>query len=288
MVRPTATATRKLAGAEQHEQARRRHPGHLQQRDDHRAARHEGGIEHVDAGHDPRAAVGAGPGLHGRKDRHDEQAAGDREPGQVDREANAAPGAEQAPNSPRDRGWARRRRSTSRGRSRKCPAAPRQSGRQQDDPSGREPGRQAPSRRRSRSRRSRGRWSPPPRCRRARSSPAAASATATPRRRARTSSSRSRPTTAGGPRAGSPSSPPVEPEDVLVRMTRSGAASPVRGINRLAPQHISENTIISSANRAGSPPFLAAMPPTMVPSRMAMKVAPSTSALPAGSSERAR
>ena len=68
--------------------------------------------------------------------------------------------------------------------------------------------------------------------------------------------------------------------------TRSGAACPVRGMNRLAPQHISENTIISSANKAGSPPSFAASPPTMVPSRMAMKVAPSTSALPAGSSER--
>ena len=30
--------------------------------------------------------------------------------------------------------------------------------------------------------------------------------------------------------------------------TRSGAAWPVRGMSRLAPQHISENTIISTAN----------------------------------------
>ena len=75
---------------------------------------------------------------------------------------------------------------------------------------------------------------------------------------------------------------------ILRRIARSGAASPVRGMNRLAAQHISENTIISSAKYAGSPPSLAASPPTMVPSRMAMKVAPSTSALPAGSSERAR
>ena len=72
------------------------------------------------------------------------------------------------------------------------------------------------------------------------------------------------------------------------RTTRSGAASPVGGMNRLAPQHSSENTIISKANEVGSPPSLAASPPTMVPSRIAMKVAPSTSALPAGSSERAR
>ena len=81
------------------------------------------------------------------------------------------------------------------------------------------------------------------------------------------------------------SSPLVE-DSTFFWMVRPGAASPVRGISRLAPQHMSENTIISSANRAGSPPFLAAMPPTMVPSRMAMKVAPSTRALPAGSSER--
>ncbi len=83
------------------------------------------------------------------------------------------------------------------------------------------------------------------------------------------------------------SRPPVE-ASMFCWIVRPGAASPVRGISRLAPQHMSENTIISSANRAGSPPSLAAMPPTMVPSRMAMKVAPSTSALPAGSSERCR
>ena len=70
--------------------------------------------------------------------------------------------------------------------------------------------------------------------------------------------------------------------------TRSGAPSPVRGISRLDPQHSSANTIIMPANDAGSPPSFAASPPTMVPSRIAMKVAPSTSALPAGSSERAR
>ncbi len=37
-----------------------------------------------------RPAVGAGPGLHGGEDRHDEQAARDREPGEIDREAQAA------------------------------------------------------------------------------------------------------------------------------------------------------------------------------------------------------
>src|SRR5215831_13361947 len=54
-----------------------------------------------------------------------------------------------------------------------------------------------------------------------------------------------------------------------------------------APHNMSENTIMRNAKWAG-PPCVAAIPPTMVPSRMAMKVAPSTSALPLGSSERAR
>ena len=83
------------ADAEQQEQVRGRHAGGLQQRDDQRARGHEGGIEHVDGGHHPRAAVGAGPGLHRREHRHDEQAARDREPGQVDRQTDAAPRAEQ-------------------------------------------------------------------------------------------------------------------------------------------------------------------------------------------------
>ena len=51
---------------------------------------HEGGVEHVDGGDDARAAVGAGPGLHRREGRHDEQAAGDREAGEIDRDADAA------------------------------------------------------------------------------------------------------------------------------------------------------------------------------------------------------
>ena len=83
------------------------------------------------------------------------------------------------------------------------------------------------------------------------------------------------------------SNPTVE-RRTFVWILRSGAACPVGGMSRLAPQHSNENTIIRNAKWAGSPPSLAAMPPTMVPSRMAMKVAPSTSALPAGSSERAR
>ena len=51
--------------------------------------------------------------------------------------------------------------------------------------------------------------------------------------------------------------PPVDLR-IFFSTSRSGAASPVRGMNRLAPQHISENTIISNAKWAGSPPSLAA------------------------------
>ncbi len=70
-------------------------------------------------------------------------------------------------------------------------------------------------------------------------------------------------------------------------MMRLGAASPVRGISSAETQHSNANTITMIEKAAGLPPPLAAMPPTIVPSRMAMKVAPSTSALPAGNSRRA-
>ena len=86
-----------------------------------------------------------------------------------------------------------------------------------------------------------------------------------------------------GSRRSSPSSEPVE--RAMFGSTRnSGAPWPVRGIKRLAPQQKNENTTIIVPKIAGWVPSLAARPPTMVPSRIAMKVAPSTSALPAGSS----
>ena len=62
----------------------------LQHRDDDGAADHEGGVEHVDAGDDAGAAVGAGPGLHRGEGRHDVEAAGDREPGEIDHHPQAA------------------------------------------------------------------------------------------------------------------------------------------------------------------------------------------------------
>ena len=72
---------------------------------------------------------------------------------------------------------------------------------------------------------------------------------------------------------------------MLAEIFRSGAPEPTFGMSRLEPQHSSANTSIRPANDAGSPPPFAAMPPTMVPSRIARKVAPSTSALAAGSSD---
>jgi len=65
--------------------------------------------------------------------------------------------------------------------------------------------------------------------------------------------------------------------------TRSGAPRPVAGMSRLEPQHRNENTMITTEKRVLLPP-----PAAMVPSRIAMNVAPSTRAFPAGSSERAR
>ena len=75
---------------------------------------------------------------------------------------------------------------------------------------------------------------------------------------------------------------------MLARTTRLGAASPVGGMNKLESQHDSENAMIRNAKKIGSLPPRAASPPAMVPSKIAMKVAPSTSALPAGNSERCK
>ncbi len=71
-------------------------------------------------------------------------------------------------------------------------------------------------------------------------------------------------------------------------MWRSGAASAVFGISRLDNQLANAVTIISQAKWMGLLLPLAAMPATMVPSRMARKVPPSISALPDGSSLRLR
>ena len=67
-----------------------------------------------------------------------------------------------------------------------------------------------------------------------------------------------------------------------------GAPCPVGGISSAASQQNNAKPMTSAAKPAALPPPRAAKPPTMVPVRMAMKVAPSTSALPAGNSARAR
>src|SRR5258707_2292204 len=74
---------------------------------------------------------------------------------------------------------------------------------------------------------------------------------------------------------------------MLKSITRSGAASPVRGMNSAEIQEANANAIIRPAKAAGLP-FLDAKPAMIVPVRMAMKVAPSTSALPRGNSASAR
>ncbi len=74
---------------------------------------------------------------------------------------------------------------------------------------------------------------------------------------------------------------------MLRLMARSGAPSPVFGISRLESQLASAVKIISQAKWIGLLLPLAAMPATMVPSRMARKVPASISALPDGSSRRA-
>ena len=50
---------------------------------------HEGGVEHIDGRDHAGAAVGAGPDLDGGEHRHDEQAAGDRESGEIERDVQA-------------------------------------------------------------------------------------------------------------------------------------------------------------------------------------------------------
>ena len=71
-------------------------------------------------------------------------------------------------------------------------------------------------------------------------------------------------------------------------MRSVGAASPVAGIARAESQHSTANAMIIVLKASAPPPIAVARPATMVPSRMARKVAASTSALPAVSSSRRR
>ena len=75
---------------------------------------------------------------------------------------------------------------------------------------------------------------------------------------------------------------------ILALTLSCGAPAPVDGMKRLAVQQASAKPITSTAKAATLPASRAASPPTMVPSKMAMKVAPSTSALAAGSFSRGK
>ena len=86
---PDGDGDREVGGADEREQERRAEPELLQEREHDRADDHEGGVEHVDRGHDAGAAIGAGPDLHRGKDRNDEKPAGDRQPGEIDGDMDA-------------------------------------------------------------------------------------------------------------------------------------------------------------------------------------------------------
>ena len=84
MVRPMTTATTRLATPMSTNSTGTLSPSVCSRPKKERADHHEGGVEHVDGGDDAGAMIGAGPGLHGGERRHDEQAAGDGQPGEID------------------------------------------------------------------------------------------------------------------------------------------------------------------------------------------------------------
>ena len=90
-----------VGDAERRDDGRQRDAGLLQPGGDERARHHEGGREHVDGGDDAGAAIRPGPGLNRGEGRHDEQAAGDREPGEVDRDAQSVGSGEERPRADR-------------------------------------------------------------------------------------------------------------------------------------------------------------------------------------------
>ncbi len=81
----------------------------------------------------------------------------------------------------------------------------------------------------------------------------------------------------------SPSSAMVEVHGLRV-MARSGAAGPAAGIARANSQDATASARISRTMTSALWACATATPPAIVPARMARKVAPSTRALPAGSS----
>src|SRR5215471_1091790 len=90
-----------------------------------------------------RAAVGASPGLHRREGRHDEQAAGDGDPGQIEHKPDAAHARENRDITiqPGNRPRAERREAEVEGEQAQQHGADQR--RQQNDPPGCEPGRKS-------------------------------------------------------------------------------------------------------------------------------------------------
>ncbi len=87
----------------------------------------------------------------------------------------------------------------------------------------------------------------------------------------------------GSPCRSSRSSSTVDVQGLRV-MARSGAAAPSLGISRANSHDETASMPITSTTMLALCASATAMPPAMVPIRMARKVAPSTSALPADSS----
>ena len=134
---------REIGEADQCEQNRRAVAELLQHGENDGAGDHEGGIEHIDRGDHAGAPIGAGPDLHGGEDRHDEQAAGNREAGEIDGDVEAVARGKKRP----ERHWARRRHDRRSGPAEVEREQPKENRgdqrRQQHDAAGREPGRKA-------------------------------------------------------------------------------------------------------------------------------------------------
>ena len=276
----------KRRDADQHEQHRHRDAEFLQDRHHHRRAGHEGGVKHVDRGDRARAIVDAGPGLHGGESRHDEQAAGDRKPDQIDGGANA-----ERRRKHRGRRLRRRRRHGAES------GKPEIDGEQPEQHRAGERGAEhdAPMRdTRGQSRTDAD--GDREHCQISRDGRlVAADQRLDQRWQQRQHDNADQPEPAG--HHGAPPQPRVGAQMAEHRRGRGedigltlscGAPAPVDGMKRLAVQQASAKPITSTAKAATLPASRAASPPTMVPSRIAMKVAPSTSALAAGSSRRGK
>ena len=199
-VRAMMTATTRLATPMIDEQEWHAEAKLLQQAEHQRADNHEGGVEHIDGGDDAGAAIGTRPGLHGGECRHDEQAAGDREAGEIDGDVDRARRREIVPEVDRACRMRKRRRGPAEIEREQAEQYAADQRRQQHDAPVREP------RGKARSDRNRDRKNGEEERDDARGAadlvgrPAAAAARGRRRRSARTSSPPSRPTTAAARR----------------------------------------------------------------------------------------